>query len=788
MRFEDEYDDLSRRIRVQGVSPGWRLAAILLIVAAGVLLLMVIGLGFGFIAYVQTAQRQQSFTFAPNDAQVPVDRPVDPEPANPPYPLVADLQPNGDQDAFNEPGVVAKKTARERFLELGEQIWTPQEDSWPRQVAIAPDGKHLAYLDGEAVLVGTIDGAMAWLPREGGNIKNTGALPRMKRGLAAERQRGTALRSVGRFTWSSDSRYLYFADTDGFLGRHDVPSGRVERLALVGDSPVPVPTEPNKIIFRRSRPSGKVELPGFWTSRDPSEVVLGGIGAQQVRVLASRNEQSWTPLAVSPDGKRLLLDASLRMQPGYGQEHRLHLLDLQAGQLAQPKPLGPTCSNLLSVCWEADSRAFVAAHTHKLLPPDCWEDYGTSPWGAVDLFRYEVDTGHVTRLSRGGSFDAPVVAGDALLFLSWTQGQPRFGWRMIRMPLAKARLFGEQNKELPARTVEAWSELLEGVLKDAGMDPDVQSVMFTDAKAAQLGEVFAKAFRARFQSDPPGSLRDWDRLHRELGALELPAAARLRARIVLGAGLGEYLRRRHQAIWRLSSGPLPQAQENRPERREENPFGVVLNPFMIARFAAFGRPGGAPDDDDGPPPNLWFVEALRQAQGRPLVLTNDETTGRKAIQELSDADLTRALELLKNRQGEEADRLLLGLTKKKQHEANIFLALHIGKLLHEHQRHAALRQLMEPLANRQPPDPHIHNLLGLAQLDADPQAAIASFKIVLRCNLFFDAAYFNLSQAYEKTKNRQAARECLKRVLRLMPYSPSAADAQQRLAAMQWED
>src|SRR5262249_10141163 len=138
-------------------------------------------------------------------------------------------------------------------------------------------------------------------------------------------------------------------------------------------------------------------------------------------------------------------------------------------------------------------------------------------------------------------------------------------------------------------------------------------------------------------------------------------------------------------------------------------------------------------------------------------------------------------DLLKQNKGEEADRVLLTITKRKRHEPNYQLVLHIGKLLYEHNRLAALRQLIERQCELPPMAARKFNLLGLAYLETEPRQAVDAFKNALRCNLYFEPGYLNLAQAYQKLEDREAARQCLLRYLRLLPDGDLAADAGMRL-------
>src|SRR5262249_37403736 len=106
-----------------------------------------------------------------------------------------------------------------------------------------------------------------------------------------------------------------------------------------------------------------------------------------------------------------------------------------------------------------------------------------------------------------------------------------------------------------------------------------------------------------------------------------------------------------------------------------------------------------------------------------------------------------------------------------------------GKLLFENKRYTALRQLLTTRMKTLPPDARLHNLLGLAILDADPGTAAVHFRDALRCDLGSESALLNLALAFEKSGDRESAIACLRHHLRSRPGQPNA-DVRQRLAAL----
>lgn len=782
MRFEDDFEDLPGRLHLKGVSPAWRVLGILASIAAGMFLLLAAGFGMALIT------RPKEMVKVPNvipPAPVLQNQPgpmfpfvnaeddADAEPANPPYPTVADLQPAILNARANKPKGGGKPTARERFMQLGQEIWASAPDEFP-QVSVAPDGKQIAYLRGPSLQVGTIGGGFQAVIPNNWNIQPN---------LLAGGIRPLDIHPVGNVVWSDLGRYLYFADSEGGLNRYGPAAQRGEKLPFHGDNPLPMPLDSRKLIFRRSRAVPKVDLPSGLPEPDPTEIVLGNLETRQTRVLVAESRDEWMPLAISPNGKWLVLSSTQGVDMKEFGHARLFLLSLPGAGPADPKPTGPVCASISSASWELDSAAFLFARSQFPMPPDCYE---SEPAGfqPADLFRYDVDAGRETRLSRGGGFTAPSLDGDGnLLFISW-KFEPGVGRAHLhRAPFADVLKFAEREPNPAPRDAAGWTRLFDAVLKEAGVAANSRGEQLTPDALAKLADVFAKVFREQFKAEPPSDDAGWGRLQRELGSLELPPAGRRSVALVMGAAEGEHLRRQHGAVWRLSPGPL----RRRPSvisEAQESPFGYVFNPFETAGFSRFADE----DDDEAWRSKDWTFWRLQQARGRPLILSNDLGEDKKAAEQLADSALGRAAELLKQNKGDEADRLLLDMMRQKKHEKNDYLAAHVARLLHEHKRLDAMRQLLEPRTRREPHDPPMHNLFGLALMDADPAAAIVQFKTALRCDLRYDAAYLNLAQAYQKTKDRESARLCLKRYLKLMPYGPLAQDVRQRLAALNEDD
>lgn len=300
----------------------------------------------------------------------------------------------------------------------------------------------------------------------------------------------------------------------------------------------------------------------------------------------------------------------------------------------------------------------------------------------------------------------------------------------------------------------------------------------------RLADAFATAYRQHFHAEPLADTAAWERQQRELRALALPEAVRPRFALVLGAVEGDYLRRRHGATWYMGAGALVPTAVPADRTDEDNPFGIILNPYRAVRDALGTKED---EDEEGGP---WLRDALVRARGRALLLTNDPAAAKDALAELADPDLSRARRLYDEGKGDKdreakADRLLLDLVGRPEHAKNEFLVLYVGKVLYEHGRSDALRRLVEPRVEAEPRDAHKYNLLGLALLPSDPAAAAKQFQNALRCDLGYAPGWLNLAQAYAAAHEPEAASQCLRHYLHGTPYGPFADDARQRLAALE---
>ena len=122
--------------------------------------------------------------------------------------------------------------------------------------------------------------------------------------------------------------------------------------------------------------------------------------------------------------------------------------------------------------------------------------------------------------------------------------------------------------------------------------------------------------------------------------------------LLLGAVEGEYLRGRQKGSdWHIDEG----ARGGGPVSAE-NSFGYAFNPF---------RPLHAPEKDESP---QSLAEVLCRAEGRPIVLSNDATAAKEALDDLVDPDRARGSALLAQDKGDEADRVLLAMTKSPRRQ------------------------------------------------------------------------------------------------------------------------
>jgi tetratricopeptide (TPR) repeat protein len=430
------------------------------------------------------------------------------------------------------------------------------------------------------------------------------------------------------------------------------------------------------------------------------------------------------------------------------------------------------------VCWTPDGKALVYARSPAPAPADHAADM---PKDSCDLYLLDLATKKETRLSRGGGFTSPSMAKDDkdvvwLFFLSRTpqEGAPPTV-ELMEMNFAAARDFAADQERLARDRAKAWGELADVVLKEAGI-VNVDGRGLDAGSMKKIAAAFAQHYDEKLKADPPATPAALERQRRELARLDLPAAEQDRLVLLLGAVEGEYLLGRQKgSAWHLASKPDVTAHA-------ENPFGVAFNPFRPL------RPRDKADKDDAP---RSLAEVLYRAEGRPLVLSQEPGTAKKALDDLVDGDLARGTELLKAGKGDEGERVLREMTKRQA--GNYYLAVRVGALLYGHGRTKALAELLKPALDQLdapgqplPRDARLYNLLGVVLLDGDAQKAqkaVTAFQDALRCDLNYGPAYLNLAQAYQKTNRPPDARQCLRRYLKLFPDGELAGDARRRLNA-----
>jgi tetratricopeptide (TPR) repeat protein len=758
MRYDDYDDDDLPLRRPSGVAGGWRVAAVCAFAFATI---------FGALLVVMTIvliDRQR-----PVPQHVPQWQPMLPpqqvpqqpavnnnndpdanvDPKTLPYPLQQDLRPFGVFAAPpDEPPARQQSAARERFLRAGAVVWTNDELVAPETVLIAPDGETIAYGSPRGVIVGAPGAVRLVTGTQPGDPAPVGP----KGAAAPPRPLVTA--------WSVDGGALYWAAPDGTLGT--VPAGAAESQPLAAGRArcaVPLPPLNGQLVVVRHRPRAKVDAPLRSAPADPSEVVVFDPDKKATRILIPAGNAVWRAPAVSPDGRRLALVSDSGHESNPLRLWRVFVLDVAGGE---PRPLTPPAMAVGSACWAPDGKTLVYDRG-----PPAGDEVAPLERFRADLFEVDPATGRESPLSVGGGFSSPSVSrkGD-LFYLAKTAEQNTEKTELMRLPLAKARQLatGEGGR----LTAKAWSELTAAALREAGLPPDVRAPALDEEAVKKLAAAFTKGYRDRFGADLPDTAAELDRLRGEERSLRLLADERARVSLVMGAVEGEYLRRKHGARWALKVKPAgpPLATPAVDEL-----FRHVVNPFRDFWFR----------DPDGEEPGFnTLALVLSQAEGRPLVLA-DAAAVRSHVP-AADPDLGRGLALLKEGQGDEADKLLLAMTQR--HAANYHLALHVGAVLGENGRKEALRTLVKRLNVDQLKDARAYNLQGVSLLEDEPQAALTAFRNALRCNLYHAPSYFNLALTYEKLGEVPTARRCLQRYLRLMSYAPQAEDARRRLAEL----
>jgi hypothetical protein len=738
MRDATNLADLPEAVPLRRVSPLWRVLAIL----AG---LGLIGLGMLTCVLLAALARIRAQQLAELDIAPICPPPIhEREPLDPsqlPYPVQADWA------AEHSPDEEQPEGARSRFLRRGSEVWRDDRRLEPRFPRVSADGTVLAFVAGDRLWVGPFD-----------NVQPT----RFPDPLLS---RPTGVH--GAPAWAPGN-VLCFASDGGRLWWLRPQAAYPEQVRQLGNWPAVLGSSfDENLVCVRSIATPKVEGLEPSASADPVEVVWLRRGRRLV--LIPKSAASWTQPVLSPRGQRLAIVSDQTEEEKRG-GWRIFVIDLPAagGEPAEPRPVTAPAAQVAGVCWRPDGKGLVYARSVEPAPPDHFEA-GVPRVGlyrGCDLFELDLETGRETRLSRGGGFYSPSMSEDGqLFFAAWRAGAVA----IFRLP-GNALEHARREPEPPPRDAAAWTRLLDGVRADCPLPAEADGGHFTPELLARLADAFARRYEQQFGQPLPTSAGGLGLLQEEIAGLELPRPARDRFTLVFGAVCGEHLRRRHDAAWQLAPGPLLPTRG--AEERVESAFGYLVNPFELAALLG--------DEYDGFP--LEF--ALRQAQGRPIMLVNDPATGRKLLDERRDPRLDQANDAFRQDRPEEADRLLLEMMQAPRHARNTYLLLKMGKLLYEHDRRSALRQLMTAPCAQPPRDPRKFNLLGLACLETQPDRAVEAFRNALRCDLYYGPAYLNLAQAYERRDNRFAAQQCLLRYLELMPHGALADDARRRLAAL----
>jgi hypothetical protein len=697
--------------------------------------------------------------------QGPADAANDPaDPANPPYPTQQDLRAAG---AFPLPGEAEQEdqrpgpSPRREFLKMALRpaVWSNADPIPPDRVLVSPDANHMAYVSGTCLvagLLGTPEVVSENGPANGGGmLMGAGRMRGGWGGPAAPpppvpRGDGPRSRLCG---WAADGR-VFWSNPAGHVLSYNPRAGNVQQTTLRAELAMPLGA--HYLALRDTpRPKGNLADPAH--DSDVTELtVLDDMGQKHDSpgLMAVQGAEAQF-FAVSPDAKRVAIVAA--DAPRVPPRSRLIVLNPeQAGDVIT----SPDAARYAGVCWTSDGKALVYARSQVPAPPD----HGPGmPEDACDLFLFDLDAKKETRLSRGGGYSWPSVTKDAdgkegLYFVNRTAA----GVNLEEMPLQNVRSFAVEQEKAEAERAAAWTELAGAIYKEADVPFAEDRLQLSPASMSKLADAFAKVYTAKFKDDPPTAPPALDQLRREITGLGLAAPVQARLRVVLGAVAGErVVRQQKGSAWHLGQHSLaPNAAVS-----VETPFGLAVNPFQAPSLA----------------------EVLYRAEGRPVVLSDDAAAARQALDKLTDPELARATDLLKQGKGAEADRILIDVAKR--HPGNHALIVHVGTLLQEHGRTKALVELCRPLLEQidaqggtLPRDPRLYNLVGIAALESGSDKAVLAFHVALRCDLEFGPAYINLSQAYMKAGSAEQVRLCLRRYLKLFPKGAWADEARRRLA------
>jgi tetratricopeptide (TPR) repeat protein len=776
--YDDRPDDPIPPLDRPGVSPVWRLVAILGGLFVALLLSMVIVM---FMVLAQQTRQNVNNAWAANAAMPPVaavaDAAEDPiDPVNPAYPLKQNLRPAGTFPLPGDPELPPENPApalRKEFRGLGgEPAWISNDSDLPDRVLVSPSGDHMAFAVGDVLMAGPVGAPEIIDPNAAGAFQ-AGMGPGM-RGIAPARwgaaqpprSSNNGLRAVV-CGWSENT--IVWVGGGGRPREYNVP-----RVVATSHEPrgaeaaLLLPGERLLAVTRRQ----SVKVDGAPAHDLCSVSILPPPGADRVpQILIADDLARWDSPALSPDGKRLAIVSDSGEKSG---RRRVFLFALE-GKQRKAEPVSPSADRIEGVCWTPDGKALVYARSQSSVPAD--HALG-SPKDACDLFLLDLEARKETRLSRGGGFTSPSVTTDGKLFVLTTV-QPAGAAptvQLLQMTLKAAQEWaaGQENRERDR--AKQWKELANLVLKQAGVSAERDhGDTLVPGSQKKIADAFARIYTEKFNADPPKTADGLDGQRREVAGLDLTPEEQARFTLLLGAVEGEYLRDLQKGSdWHSTKelggagGPVS----------VENSFGYAFNPFRSLR-----SPEKA--DKDESPQSL--AEVLFRAEGRPIVLSNDAVSAKAALDNLVDPERAHASALLAQDKADEADWVLLRMAER--HAANQYLTVEVGTLLHRRGRTKALARLVDPLLKQLDNgglelarDPRLYNLLGVALLEDNANKAIIAFQDALRCDLNYGPVYLNLAQAYQKASRTNDARQCLRRYLKLFPEGEWADDARRRLA------
>jgi hypothetical protein len=762
--YEDESDDSLPPLYPAGVSPGWRAAAIVIVLFAAVLLAMVVVL---FMSLVGKSAQQFNNAWAMAAPPVAVaGAAADPaedvlDPINPAFPLRQDLRPPGTFPLAGDPEADPEdppRSPRQEFRALAERpaAWSSPGPDLPERVLVSFDGAHMAYTAPDGLWVGPVG---APNPVEQDVPQGVGPPgPRMRGGMMfapgqpprPRAANGTRPTLSG---WSPEGLLVSWVGENGWAWQHDMQAKLTTRHDFKADAVLP---NADRLVVVSREPHPKLDGAAD-ADRDRTTVkVLAGVN-QAPTLLIDADPSRWESPGLSPDGKQLAIVSDRGEKPG---RRRVFVLPLD-GNAAKAEPVSPPADRIEGVCWTPEGKELIYARSQSPRPAD--HSPGTAK-DACDLFLLDLATKKETRVSRGGGFTSPSVTKDGDLYYLTifrpANGAPTV--QLLKVTLKAARDWAEAQEKAAREKGKEWKELAGAVLKQAG-------------EPKKVADTFARAYKEKFNADPPATADALEWQRREVAGLDLTPDDLEGLALLLGAVEGDYLRGRQKGSeWHTArkdglGGPVA----------AENSFGYAFNPF---------RPLRAPEkaDKDESPQSL--AEVLYRAEGRPIVLATDAASAKEALAKLVDPDLARGGALLGLGKGDEADDVLLKMTER--HVGNQYLLIEVGALLHRHGRARALARLVEPLLKNLDAgglalarDPRLYNLLGVAALETDPNRAFRAFQDALRCDLNYGPAYLNLALAYQKASRTNDARLCLRRYLNLFPEGEGADEARRRLAA-----